>query len=127
MVLGLGVDIIEIARVRRSIEEQGESFLQRVFTPAEIAYCRTKANPYQHYAARFSAKEAVSKALATGWSGEFVWRDVEVMNDPSGRPQVTLHGRLGERLAGCRLVVSLSHAEAHVVAVALIEGDGFAG
>ena len=124
MVVGLGVDIIEIARIRRTMEEQGEAFLHRIFTAREIAYCAAKANPSQHYAARFAAKEAVSKAMATGWSGEFAWCDVEVMNDGAGRPQVALHGRLGERLAGCRVLVSLSHSESHVVAVALIERGG---
>jgi holo-[acyl-carrier protein] synthase len=121
MVVGLGVDILEIARIRATIESQGEAFLRRVFTAREIAYCGAKADPFQHYAARFAAKEAVSKALATGWSGDFAWRDVEVMNDETGKPLVTLHGRIGERLAGCRILVSLSHSDAHVVAVALIE------
>lgn len=122
MVKGLGVDIIEIARIRRTIEDQGDAFLRRIFTAREIAYCTAKANPSQHFAARFAAKEAVSKAMATGWSGDFAWCDVEVMNDEAGRPQVALHGRVGERLAGSRVLVSLSHSDAHVVAVALIEG-----
>jgi holo-[acyl-carrier protein] synthase len=121
MVIGLGVDILEIARIRETIAGQGEAFLRRVFTAQEIAYCGGKADPFQHYAARFAAKEAVSKALATGWSGDFAWKDVEVMNDPGGRPLVTLHGRIGERLAGCRILVSLSHSDTQVVAVALIE------
>jgi holo-[acyl-carrier protein] synthase len=127
MILGLGVDIIEIERIRKAVGEQGEGFLGRIFTPTEVTYCSGKANPSQHYAARFAAKEAVSKALATGWSGEFAWKDVEVMNDAAGRPLVTLHGRIGERLAGCRVLVSLSHSETHVVAVAVIEGPAPAG
>lgn len=122
MVHGLGVDIMEIDRVRRVVAEQGEAFLTRVFTTAEIAYCGSKADPAQHYAARFAAKEAVSKAFTTGWSGEFAWRDVEVTNDPSGRPHVVLHGRMRERLAECRILLSLSHSGTHVAAVALIEG-----
>jgi holo-[acyl-carrier protein] synthase len=127
MILGLGVDIIEIERIRKVIAEQGEAFLRRVFTDNEVAYCGVKADPAQHYAARFAAKEAVSKALATGWSGDFAWRDVEVMNDAGGRPSAAVHGRLGERLAGCGLLVSLSHSDTHVVAVAIIEGPGGAG
>lgn len=127
MILGLGVDILEIERVRRVIAEQGDAFLRRVFTDLEVSYCSAKADPAQHYAARFAAKEAVSKALATGWSGDFAWRDVEVMNDAAGRPLAAVHGRLGERLAGCRLLVSLSHSVSQVVAVAVIEGPDPAG
>ena len=94
MIRGIGVDIVEVARIRQSVEESGEQFLNRVFTQPEIDYCASKANRYQHLAARFAAKEAVSKALATGWAGDFRWKDVEVMNDPSGQPQITLHGML---------------------------------
>ncbi len=121
MVKGIGVDIIEISRIRKSVETLGETFLSKVFTEREIAYCAAKMNRYQHLAARFAAKEAVSKALSTGWAGEFRWKDVEVMNDPSGQPHITLYGKLGERLASSTLFVSLSHSESHVVAVVLIE------
>ena len=121
MVRGIGVDIIEIARVRESVEKSGDDFLNRIFTPLEIAYCRSKANMHQHFAARFAAKEAVSKALSTGWSGEFNWKDVEVMNDPSGQPRITLGGKLKSRLANADVFVSISHSESHVVAMALIQ------
>jgi holo-[acyl-carrier protein] synthase len=124
MVLGLGIDIIEIARIRRTMEVDGEGFLRKVFTAGEIAYCGGKADPAQHYAARFAAKEAVSKAMSTGWSGEFRWRDVEVMNAETGAPAVVLHGRIAERLGACRVLISLSHSDAHVVAAAVIEGPG---
>jgi holo-[acyl-carrier protein] synthase len=121
MIRGIGVDIIEVDRIRQSVEESGEQFLNRVFTPVEIEYCASKSNRYQHLAARFAAKEAVSKALATGWAGDFRWKDVEVMNDPSGQPRVTLHGRLREHLASAAVLLSLSHSDHHVVAMALIE------
>ena len=121
MVRGIGVDIIEIERIRRSINDSGERFLQKIFTPKEIAYCSGKADKFQHFAARFAAKEAVSKALATGWSGDFLWKDVEVMNEASGAPRVTLHGRLRERLSSAMVLVSLSHSDTHVVAMALIQ------
>ena len=121
MVKGIGVDIIEIARVRRSIEEAGSLFLEKVFTPREIAYCSAKQNSSQHYAARFAAKEAVSKALSTGWAGEFRWKDVEVMNDPSGQPHIAFSGKLGETLNGASIFVSLSHSDSHVVAMVVIE------
>jgi len=125
MVKGIGVDIIEIGRVRRSIERLGERFLEKVYTPREISYCDAKAHRFQHYAARFAAKEALSKALSTGWAGEFRWKDVEVMNEPSGQPRFFIHGTLGDRLAGTSIMLSMSHSDSHVVAMVLIqEGNG---
>jgi holo-[acyl-carrier protein] synthase len=125
MVKGIGVDIIEIDRIRRSIERLGDRFLDKVYTPREISYCNGKAHRFQHYAARFAAKEALSKALSTGWAGEFRWKDVEVMNEPSGQPRFSLHGTLCERLAGASIMLSLSHSDSHVVAMVLIqEGTG---
>ena len=121
MVKGIGVDIIEIDRIRRSIELLGERFLEKVYTPQEISYCNGKAYRFQHYAARFAAKEALSKALSTGWAGEFRWKDVEVMNEPSGQPRFSLHGRLCDRLAGASVMLSLSHSDSHVVAMVLIQ------
>jgi holo-[acyl-carrier protein] synthase len=122
MIKGIGVDIIEIARIQRSVDITGERFLEKVFTPGEIAYCRSKSNSHQHFAARFAAKEAVSKALSTGWAGEFRWKDVEVVNDPSGQPRITLHGKLRDALSSLSILLSISHSETHVVAMALIEG-----
>lgn len=124
MILGVGVDILEIARMRETLERQGDAFVERVFTPGEAAYCRARGKPYQHFAARFAAKEAVSKALATGWSGTFSWRDVEVANDPSGRPVVVPGGALASVLGSCRVHLSLSHSDSHVVAMAVIERPG---
>jgi holo-[acyl-carrier protein] synthase len=123
MVRGIGVDIIEIGRIRQSIESIGDHFVQKVFTPAEIAYCNTKAHRFQHYAARFAAKEALSKALSLGWAGEFRWKNVEITNAPSGQPHITLHGALREHLAGATIMLSMSHSESHVVAMVMIE-DG---
>ena len=121
MVRGIGVDIVEIARIRKSIESAGDGFLEKVFTPQEITYCKSKHNMHQHFAARFAAKEAVSKALSTGWQGEFRWKSVEVVNDISGQPRIALHGTLKDRLAGAAILVSLSHSESHVVAMIVIE------
>jgi holo-[acyl-carrier protein] synthase len=123
MVRGIGVDIIEIDRIQHSIESIGEPFLAKVYTPTEVVYCNGKARRYQHFAARFAAKEAMSKALSTGWAGEFRWKDVEVTNDPSGQPRFSLHGTLRDRLAGATVMLSMSHSESHVVAMVLIE-DG---
>lgn len=121
MVKGIGVDIIEIERIRKSIGDLGDSFLQKIFTSSEIAYCNSKPNAFQHFAARFAAKEALSKAVATGWAGEFRWKDVEVMNEPSGKPLLTLHGSMKELLSRCSVFVSLSHSDHHVVAIVVLE------
>jgi holo-[acyl-carrier protein] synthase len=121
MVKGIGVDIIEIGRIGQSIDMLGERFLDKIFTTGERQYCSARQHSVQHYAARFAAKEALSKALSTGWAGEFRWKDVEVMNDPSGQPRITLTGPLQETLAGTRILVTMSHSESHVVAVVLIE------
>jgi len=123
MVRGIGVDIIEIERIRKSIESVGERFLEKVYTDTEVAYCNGKADRYQHLAARFAAKEALSKALSTGWAGEFRWKDVEILNAPSGQPSFALHGNLSARLVNSRVMLSLSHSDSHVVAMVLIE-DG---
>lgn len=122
MIKGIGVDILEIVRIQNSIDNLGAAFLEKVFTPEEIRYCQSKHNMAQHFAARFAAKEAVSKALATGWRGDFVWKDVEIMNDTLGQPHVTLYGKLKEMLAHTAVFVSLSHSESHVVAMVVIEG-----
>ncbi|MEW6509723.1 MAG: holo-ACP synthase [Bacteroidota bacterium] len=123
MVRGIGVDIIEIDRIKKSVETIGDHFVQKVYTPSEIAYCDAKAHRYQHYAARFAAKEALSKALSTGWAGEFRWKDVEITNEPSGQPRITLHGSLRAHLAGATVMLSMSHSDSHVVAMVVIE-DG---
>lgn len=121
MVRGIGVDIIEIDRIHQSIEEFGGHFLHKIFTPGEIAYCSAKPIAAQHFAARYAAKEALSKALSTGWAGEFRWKDVEIFNEPSGKPRVELHGTLREKLAHCSVLVSLSHSDSLVVAMVVIE------
>lgn len=121
MIRGIGVDIVDIGRVRKLIEREEMRFLEKVFTDTEIAYCNARNNRFQHFAARFAAKEAVSKALATGWAGDFRWKNVEVINDASGQPRVTVYGGLREQLGSSRIMISLSHADLHVVAVAVIE------
>lgn len=121
MIKGIGVDIIEIARIQSSIDRFGDTFLRKIFTDAEIAYCQSRKNPAQHFAARFAAKEAVSKALSTGWSSEFEWKNVEVTNELSGKPNVLLHGNTADALRTSKVHVSLSHSESAVVAFAVIE------
>ena len=121
MVRGIGVDIIEIKRIQKSIDDLGDHFVQKIFTAREVAYCTAKPNAVQHFAARFAAKEALSKAIAIGWSGEFRWKDVEVMNEPSGNPILAFHGTMKEMLSRCSVFVSLSHSDNHVVAIVVIE------
>lgn len=123
MVKGIGVDILEIARFHRSVEQFGNRLLNRVFTPAEIEYCVTKFNSYQHFAARFAAKEAFSKALSTGLRGTFGWKDVEIVNDALGQPRIRLHGALHGQFSASSLLLSLSHSESHVVAMVVLQED----
>src|SRR5205814_9235800 len=92
-ILGHGIDIIETDRIRRSVKEHGQRFLDRVFTPAEQEYCaRNQKRYYEHLAGRFAAKEAVLKVLGTGWRGGIAWTDIEVVKDISGQPKILLTG-----------------------------------
>ncbi len=118
---GIGVDIIDVSRLRRTLEEQGNHFLDKMFTAKEIAYCQGKKHPHEHFAARFAAKEAVSKAMHTGWSGSFRWKDVEVVNEPSGEPRIVLYNNVATLLKNSIIHLSLSHTETTVVAFAVIE------
>lgn len=121
MIGGIGVDVVEIPRIQRAIDEWGDTFLEKIFTPHELAYARARKNTTQHIAGRFAVKEAVAKALATGWSGGFRWKDVEVENDAAGKPSVRLHGHVRDLLKGNRILVSISHSESVVVGFAIID------
>jgi len=121
MVLGLGIDIIEIDRIKKSIENYGERFLNKIFTKEEIIYCNNKFNKYQHYAARFAAKEAVYKALASGWKEGLRWKDIEIQNDASGMPSINPNGKFQKFLSDdTQLRISISHSENYVTSVAII-------
>ena len=124
MIEGVGVDVVEIRRLQRAIDQWGNFFLHKIFTDRELAYAQSKKNPLPHIAARFAVKEAVAKALSTGWSGGFRWKDVEVENNPSGKPSVVLNGQVKDLLKGSRILVSISHSENVVVAFAVIEKSG---
>ena len=121
--LGIGVDVVETARIERSLEKFGDRFLRRVFTEGEIAYCSPLPFPARHLAARFAAKELVSKAFGTGIGRQMGWRDIEVCRRESGEPFILLHGGARE-LAGRRGVtatfVSLSHSDHYSVANAVL-------
>jgi holo-[acyl-carrier protein] synthase len=121
MVIGIGIDIIEIDRIKNSIENYGNKFLSKIYTPIEIHYCNSKANKFQHYAARFAAKEAVYKALATGWQKDLHWQDIEIINQPTGMPIANLKGKLKKFLTNDKdLKISLSHSNNYVTCVAII-------
>lgn len=122
-----GVDIIEIERIKKSLSSNGEMLRRKVFTSGEIEYCeKRKAVKYQSYAARFAAKEAVSKALGTGISGGIDWKDIEVVNDSNGKPCVVLSGKAMEvfkNICAREISLSLSHCESYAVAYAVIETE----
>ena len=122
MIVGTGVDLAEVPRIRASIERYGTRFVERVFTPAEIAYVERKANRFERYAARFAAKEAGMKAIGTGWKHGVRWQDFEVANLPTGKPTLLLHGvaaQIAERLGVRNVSLSLTHTAemgmAHVI------------
>ena len=124
MILGTGIDIIEVARIEASFEKFGERFLQRILRPAEIAYCLSHKRPGPFLAARFSAKEAISKAFGTGIGAQLGWQDMEVGRKGSGEPFVILHenGQTLLQQRGGRIVhLSLSHTDQHASAVAILE------
>ena len=124
MVVGLGTDLAEIGRVQRSIKRYGDRFLQRVYTPAEIAYCMRKKSFAESFAARFAAKEAGAKALGTGISHGVSWQEFEVRREPSGKPSLHLSGRAAV-IAHARGVVnislSLTHSREIAMAVVVME------
>jgi holo-[acyl-carrier protein] synthase len=125
MILGTGIDIIEVARIASSFEKFGERFLNRVLLPDETAYCLRHKNPAPFLAARFAAKEAVSKAFGTGIGAQLGWRDMEIRRQESGEPFVVLHGSGAELFAARgarRLHVSLTHTENYAAATAILEG-----
>jgi len=122
-VLGIGVDIVETARIESSIKRFGDRFLKRVFTQGERAYCSAMPSPARHYGARFAAKEAVSKAFGTGIGSHIGWRDIEVKRKESGEPFIVLHGSAAELAATLRVqqtFVSLSHSDHYSVANAIL-------
>ncbi|MGB8583784.1 MAG: holo-[acyl-carrier-protein] synthase [Candidatus Sulfotelmatobacter sp.] len=124
MIVGTGIDIAEVPRIRKAIERFGDRFLRRVFTPAEILYCDSKANRAERYAARFAAKEAAMKAIGTGWNHGVRWRDCEVTRMPGGRPTLTFHGKAAEfaaKLGMKHAALSLSHTAEQAIAQVILE------
>jgi holo-[acyl-carrier protein] synthase len=124
MIVGMGVDLMEVPRMAAAIERFGEHFLKRVFTEAEIQYCDSKINRMERYAARFAAKEAGLKAIGTGWRGGISWRDVEVRRERGGRPCLAYAGKAAEvaaRVGVRRTWLSLTHTEQYAIAQVVLE------
>jgi holo-[acyl-carrier protein] synthase len=124
MILGTGIDLAEVDRVREAIERHGDRFVHRIYTPAEIAYVQRKANKYERFAARFAAKEAGMKAIGTGWRRGVTWQDFEVANLPTGRPTLRLQGVAAEvaRQMGVRnIALSLTHTAQYGMAFVILE------
>ncbi len=124
MILGTGIDIIEVERIEASHEKFGERFLNRILVPGEMEYCLSHKKPGPFLAARFAAKEAVSKAFGTGIGAHLSWQDIEVKRKESGEPYVVMHGKGAELLKqrGARIVhLTISHTEKHATAMAILE------
>jgi holo-[acyl-carrier protein] synthase len=121
MVIGIGIDIIEIDRIKQSVDEYGDRYLQKVYTPDELKYCLSKKNKYQHLAARFAAKEAIYKAISSNWNSELSWQDMEIINAPNGMPEVKFKGNLEKFLSNEKsLKISMSHSRDYVACVAIV-------
>jgi holo-[acyl-carrier protein] synthase len=125
MLVGTGIDLVEIARIQKSIARYGDRFLDRIYTAGEKAYCLRKRNAAESFAARFAAKEAAAKALGTGISYGVTWLEIEVTREPTGRPGIRFHGRaaqIAERLGVVQAALSLTHTEALAMASIALEG-----
>ena len=126
MIVGTGIDIAEVSRIANSIERFGRRFLERVFTPAEISYCESKANKAERYAGRFAAKEAAMKAIGTGWNQGVTWQDIEVQRVPGGRPTIAFHNQAEEffrSLGAVRAHLSITHTAESAMAQVILESD----
>lgn len=126
VLIGTGIDLLELERFRAAYGRHGERFLERLFTDREIAYCRRRADPVPELSVRFAAKEATFKAIGTGWRRGVRWRDVEVRNAPSGRPYLVVAGRVAEiarRLGGRRFSVTLTHSATTAAAQVMLLGE----
>jgi holo-[acyl-carrier protein] synthase len=124
VIVGTGIDIVEVPRIAAAVERFGERFLNRVFTASEISYCQSKQNATERFAARFAAKEAGFKAIGTGWRHGVTWQDVEVGREPGGRPSICYSGKAAEfaaKLGVRRASLSLSHTAEQAIAQVILE------
>ncbi len=124
--IGIGTDITECLRIAQMIERHGDLFINRIYTAAEIRYCQSRQHATQHFAGRWAAKEAVLKALGTGWRRGIGWRDVEILSEGAGQPAVHLHGEAKRQALGMgvdQILISISHCRSHATAYAQAVGD----
>ncbi len=124
MIVGMGIDIAEVERIRGAIERHGEVFLRRIFTTKEREYCERFKNKYERYAGRFAVKEATMKALGTGWSRGVRWLDIEVVRQKGGRPTLALEGearKIGEKLGVKSIALSITHTASQAYAQVIFE------
>jgi len=125
MIVGMGIDIVEVKRIAAIIESQKERFLRRVYTLDEVAYCERFKNRYERYAGRFAVKEAAMKALGTGWSRGVRWVDLEVARQPGGRPTLIIKGeakKIADRLGVKSIAISITHTAEQALAQVIFEG-----
>jgi holo-[acyl-carrier protein] synthase len=121
-IYGIGTDIVECVRIRKMIEKHGELFLRRVYTEREISYCQSRKRANEHFAGRWAAKEAILKALGTGWAKGLAWTDVEIRHDPNGKPLVMVGGAVRDFVTEHRvadILLSMSHCRTYATAYAL--------
>lgn len=124
-IIGIGTDITECLRIARMIERHGELFIDRIYTPEEIKYCQSRKQATQHFAGRWAAKEAILKALGTGWQRGISWRNMEIRNEPGGKPIVAVRGGVKdvvEELGIAEIQISISHCRSHATALAVAVG-----
>jgi holo-[acyl-carrier protein] synthase len=125
-IIGIGTDITECLRIARMIERHGELFIERVYTPEEIKYCQNRKQATQHFTGRWAAKEAILKAIGTGWRKGISWRDMEIRNEPGGKPTVGIRGGVKdvvEQLGITDIHVTISHCRSHATATAIAVGN----
>ena len=126
MIIGIGVDIVDLNRIQGMLDRHGNKFLAKTFTEGEIAYCQSHKKMAQHFAGRFAAKEAVFKALGTGWRAGMGWREIEVVVDSYGRPRLRLTGKVASKareLNISEMLVSISHCDCHAVACVIAQSE----
>ncbi len=119
MTKGVGIDIIEVSRIKGIMDKYGDKFFNRILTEKEIAYCKSYVNPEVHFAGRFASKEAYSKAIGTGISKDFKWKDIEILNDERGKPYI--HHLAENEYSKFRYEISISHTKDHGCAVVICD------
>jgi holo-[acyl-carrier protein] synthase len=118
---GVGIDLIELARFKKALDRQGFAFVERILTQREIEYCKKFSDPLPHFAVRFAAKEAIVKALGTGFRDEITFQEIEIINDHYGRPECILSSKLCKKFSDAVILVSLTHTKSLAQAIAILK------